>query len=102
MKRKLELIIELLFLLTIINPSYSFIKGFSNDEDKTIMQDTLSLKKTRLVTVISGASIVYVGSMAYLQYVWYKDHKRVPFEYYNDMGGEFMKGKFNYSKAEKG
>lgn len=96
MKRKLQLIIGLLFILTINNPSYSGVKAFRSDEEIIIMQDTLSLKKARLITVISGVSVAYIGSMAYLQYVWYKDHKRVPFEFYNDLGGYNQIDKFGH------
>lgn len=96
MKRKLQLIIGLLFILTINNPSYSGVKAFCPDEEIIIMQDTLSLKKARLITVISGVSVAYIGSMAYLQYVWYKDHKRVPFEFYNDLGGYNQIDKFGH------
>jgi hypothetical protein len=96
MKRKLQFIIGLLFIFTINNPSYSCIKRLPDDDEKTIMQDTLSLNKARLVTVISGVSVAYIGSMAYLQYVWYKDHKRVPFEFYNDLGGYNQIDKFGH------
>jgi hypothetical protein len=96
MKGKLRLIFGLLFLLTLNNPSYSSIKVIATDEVKTIIQDTISLKKGRLITVISGVSVVYLGSMAYLQYVWYKDSKRVPFEFYNDLGGYNQIDKFGH------
>jgi len=96
MKRKLQLIIGLLFVLIINNPSYSSIKVFTTDEERTIIKDTISLKKARLITFISGVSVVYTGSMAYLQYVWYKDDKRVPFEYYNDLGGYNQIDKFGH------
>jgi len=96
MKRKLQLIIGLLFVFTINNPSYSSIKVFTTDEEKTIIKDTISLKKARLISVISGVSIAYIGSMSYLQFVWYKDHKRVPFEFYNDLSGYNQIDKFGH------
>jgi hypothetical protein len=34
--------------------------------------------------------------MAYLQYVWYKGDKRVPFEFYNDLGGYNQIDKFGH------
>ncbi len=54
---------------------------------KDSIPDTTGIKKGRLITVITGASVAYVGSMSYLQFIWYKDHARVPFEFYNDLGG---------------
>ena len=96
MERNLPFIIGLLFMLEINNPSYSCIKGFPDDEEITIMQDTISLEKGRLTGVIAGASALYIGSMAYLQYVWYTDHERVPFEFYNDLGGYNQIDKFGH------
>jgi len=96
MKRKSQIIIGLLFILTINNPSYCGIKVYSTDEGRAIMQDTVSIKKSRLITVISGFSVGYLGSMAYLQYVWYKDHMRVPFEFYNDLRGYNQIDKFGH------
>ena len=95
MKRELLLIFGLLFML-VNNPSIACIKGFSNDEGEPTVQDTLSLKKGRLAVVISSASALYLGSMAYLQYIWYKDHERVPFEFYNDLGGYNQIDKFGH------
>ena len=41
MKRKLELIIELLFILVINNPAYSNLNVLTTYEEKTIAQDSL-------------------------------------------------------------
>ena len=46
-----------------------------------------SLKKGRVLAVAGTETALYLGSMAYLQFVWYKDHERVPFEFYNDSRG---------------
>lgn len=96
MKNKIQLIAGLLFILIINNPTYSGIIAFTTEEGVTIFQDTIPLKKSRLTTVISGVSVVYLGSMAYLQYVWYKDHERVPFEFYNDLSGYNQIDKFGH------
>jgi hypothetical protein len=66
------------------------------DEKETGIQDTSQINKSRLITVLSGVSLVYMGSMAYLQYIWYKDHDRVSFHYYNDMGGYNQIDKFGH------
>jgi hypothetical protein len=49
-------------------------------------KDTTGIHKGRLASVIGITSGLYISSMAYLEYVWYKDKKRVPFEFYNDIG----------------
>lgn len=45
------------------------------------------INKTRLAIVSSSISGTYIGMMSFLQYVWYKDHKRVPFHFYKDEKG---------------
>jgi VanZ family protein len=46
-----------------------------------------SLNKKRLAAVIIGESSFYLSGMSYLQYIWYKDHDRVPFHLYDDSKG---------------
>jgi hypothetical protein len=82
--------------LTINNPSFSGINDYTTDEGIIIIQDTLSINNARLITDISVISVAYLGSMAYLQYVWYKDSKRVRFEFYNDLGGYNQIDKFGH------
>ena len=96
LKKKIQFIAVLLLILIINTPSYSSITACTTDEGRTIFQDTIPLKKSRLITVISGVSVAYLGSMAYLQYVWYKDHERVPFEFYNDLSGYNQIDKFGH------
>jgi uncharacterized protein YfiM (DUF2279 family) len=86
-------LVALLFILAIFTPSYSCI--FENERE-LLSDDSVSLNKARLITVVSGMSAAYVGSMAYLQYGWYKDSKRVPFEFYNDFKGYNQIDKFGH------
>lgn len=46
-----------------------------------------SLNKGKLAAVVASEAIFYTGGIAYLQYIWYKDHDRVPFHLYNDSKG---------------
>ena len=46
-----------------------------------------SLNKVKLATVITSEALFYTGGMTYLQYIWYKDHDRVPFHFYDDSKG---------------
>jgi hypothetical protein len=48
------------------------------------------------VPIVGGISSLYVGSMAYLQFIWYKDQPRVPFQYYNDLAGYNQIDKFGH------
>jgi hypothetical protein len=92
-------ILVLMFLILNTNaPAFATIQTLTNfrvfptDDEK----DTTSIKKGRLAAVISGYSVAYIGSMSYLQYIWYKDMKRVPFEFYNDLGGYNQIDKFGH------
>jgi uncharacterized protein YfiM (DUF2279 family) len=96
MKRKLILIIGLLYLPIINNPLSAGIEIFPSDEDIAIAGDSAALRKGRLITVISASTAAYAGSMAYLQYIYYKDYQRVPFEFYNDLGGYNQMDKFGH------
>src|SRR5688572_16921747 len=62
-----------------------------------VINDTSLIKKGRFIAVVSSFSTLYIGSMAYLQYVWYKDHERVPFQYYNDSRGYNQVDKFGHA-----
>lgn len=55
-----------------------------------------SLKKGRVWAVAGTEAALYLGSMAYLQFIWYKDHERVPFEFYNDSKGYLQIDKFGH------
>jgi hypothetical protein len=41
----------------------------------------------KLALIIGVETSLYLGSMAYLKYIWYKDAKRTPFTFYNDNKG---------------
>ncbi|MFH0760323.1 MAG: DUF2279 domain-containing protein [Bacteroidota bacterium] len=87
-----KLAIPIFFLTCLIaNPVYGQIKpsGF----------DTTHINKKILTQAILAESAVYLGGMSYLQFVWYKDHERVPFEFYNDNKGYLQIDKFGHSFA---
>ena len=46
-----------------------------------------SLNKERLTTVIGSETASYIAVVSFLSLIWYKDHDRVPFHYYNDSKG---------------
>lgn len=47
--------------------------------------------------VISTEAALYLGSMSYLQFIWYKDHESVPFHFYNDNNGYLQVDKFGHA-----
>ena len=57
------------------------------------------IDKRKLRTAIITESALYVGSMAYLQFVWYKDSERVPFHFYDDSKGYLQIDKMGHAYA---
>jgi hypothetical protein len=56
-----------------------------------------TLKRKQLALLIGVESAAYVGGMAYLQYIWYRDQDRVPFHWYNDNAGYLQIDKFGHA-----
>lgn len=46
-----------------------------------------TLRRDRLRAVILAESAFYAAGLSYLQFVWYRNHKSVPFHWYNDNAG---------------
>jgi len=55
------------------------------------------IQKGKLAAAIISESVFYVGGMSYLQFIWYKNHERVPFHYYNDSRGYLQVDKFGHA-----
>jgi uncharacterized protein YfiM (DUF2279 family) len=74
---------------------YCLIPGISSAQKDSV--STGKVNRQRLMLVAGTEAGLYLGSMAYLQYVWYKDHERVPFEFYNDSKGYLQVDKFGHA-----
>ena len=64
-------------------------------------QDSLSIATStvnhaKLRTIILTESALYLGSMAYLQFIWYKDKERVPFHFFDDSKGYLQVDKLGH------
>ncbi|MCU0338371.1 MAG: YfiM family protein [Spirosomaceae bacterium] len=53
--------------------------------------------KGRFVVVAATEATLYTGLMTYLNFIWYKDVPRVPFEFYNDNRGYLQIDKFGHA-----
>lgn len=62
----------------------------------TAGNDTTPINRKILYSAILTETAFYTGGMSYLQFVWYKDHDRVPFEFYNDNKGYLQVDKFGH------
>ncbi len=56
-----------------------------------------TLNKQRLGLALGTEIGAYAAGLSYLSFVWYKDHKRVPFHYYNDSKGYLQMDKCGHA-----
>ncbi|MEJ8758472.1 DUF2279 domain-containing protein [Pontibacter sp. H259] len=63
----------------------------------TTTADTSTVNRRKLIPIIAAETAFYLGGMSYLQFIWYKDHERVPFEFYNDAKGYQQVDKFGHA-----
>jgi uncharacterized protein YfiM (DUF2279 family) len=56
-----------------------------------------TVDKKMLKTVIGVESAVYIAGISYLNYIWYKDHERTPFHFYNDSKGHLLMDKAGHA-----
>lgn len=87
---KLKPAILLLLLL------YSCMDAKAQSDSSNTMKHKDSINYKRVWTVAGTEAALWTGSMAYLQFVWYKDARRVPFEFYNDSKGYLQVDKFGH------
>ena len=87
--RKKGIILSIIFCYLIISVSHSQVLPPNNYPDE--------LNKKKLTAVILSESAFYFGGMSYLRFIWYKDHERVPFHFYNDNSGYLQVDKFGHS-----
>lgn len=65
--------------------------------DSTQQNATQTFHKGRFAAVVATEAALYAGTMAYLNFIWYKDTKRVPFEFYADGKGYLQVDKFGHA-----
>ncbi|MDA3881338.1 MAG: DUF2279 domain-containing protein [Prolixibacteraceae bacterium] len=60
---------------------------------------TTTVNKKMVITAITTETLIYAGGLSYLHYIWYKDHERVPFHFYNDNSGYLQMDKMGHAFA---
>jgi hypothetical protein len=58
-----------------------------------------TLNKKRVYTVIGLESAAYIAGISYLQFIWYREHERVPFHFYDDSRGYLQMDKWGHAYA---
>lgn len=93
MKPSLNKLISLLLALL------TGLKGFAqiNHPDSLTASKQPTFHKERFAAVVATEAALYAGTMAYLNFIWYKDTPRVPFEFYNDAAGYLQVDKFGHA-----
>lgn len=82
-----------LFLLPVLVLNIS-LTGFAQSDS---VSQTPTFHKGRFAAVVATEAALYAGTMSYLNFIWYKDEKRVPFEFYNDAKGYLQVDKFGHA-----
>jgi hypothetical protein len=62
---------------------------------QSIQKDTIN--KQRLYLVAGLETGAYLAGLSYLRFIWYRDHERVPFHFYNDLPGYFQIDKLGHA-----
>lgn len=71
------------------------VNTFAQQQNITSYPDSIDRK--RLNTTIGIEVGSYLAGLSFLNYIWYKDHKRVPFHFYNDSKGYLQMDKFGHA-----
>lgn len=58
-----------------------------------------NINRAKLTSAIVSSTLAYTGGISYLSFVWYKDHERVPFHFYNDNTGYLQMDKMGHAYA---
>ncbi len=82
-------LIILFWLLIIFLEGFTQIREFNSNPD--------SIKSKRINIVIGSGLGIYSLGLSYLSFVWYKDHERVPFHFYNDGMGYLQMDKVGHA-----
>lgn len=71
--------------------------GAEFDPDSTLLDKKSAINQKTLAAAIIVPSSVYVGGISFLSFIWYKDHERVPFHFYNDNAGYLQMDKMGHA-----
>ncbi len=85
------------FLCIFLLIFFLFQGSMSQSTTNNFASDSSGINKTRLITFSTLATGIYIGEMSYMQYIWYTDHKRVPFHFYNDVKSWNQLDKFGHA-----
>jgi len=82
-----------IFLLVL----FTFQGSTSQLPAQKLTSDSSGINKTRLITFTTLTTGIYLGQLSYLEYIWYTDHRRVPFHFYNDVKSWNQQDKFGHA-----
>lgn len=73
----------------------AFNQGVAQPEFTNFHPDTLDKKRLR-TTIVTEAG-TYIAGLSFLSFIWYKDHDRTPFHYYDDSKGYLQMDKAGHA-----
>jgi len=85
-RRLKYLFLFLLFCGTEANAQINFTENYPD-----------SVNRKRLALTIGTKAVTYFGGISYLSFIWYKDHERTPFHYYDDTKGYLQMDKWGHA-----
>ncbi len=86
-----------IFSITLLFIALFFQLTLAQDSAVTATQpEPEKINRKKLYAIIGTETALYVGSMAYLKFIWYKDRKRRPLAFYNDNAGYLQVDKFGH------
>lgn len=67
----------------------------AQDSYYTNYPDSVNTKRLWAVSGLETGS--YIAGLSYLRFIWYRDHQKVPFHFYNDLAGYFQIDKLGHA-----
>ena len=77
---------------------FATLAGKASSPPDSIQLNT-NINRSTLAAAIAVPGAVYIGGISYLSFIWYKDHERVPFHFYNDNAGYLQMDKMGHAYA---
>ena len=84
-----------ILLVNLIGYIFTIGSGFAQPQFSLSYPD--SLNKNRLIKTIGIETGTYLTGLSFLSFIWYKDHERVPFHFYDDSKGYLQMDKAGHA-----
>jgi hypothetical protein len=90
-------ILIVLILIQLTTITYTKANVLTDNKKSVETQYPDSLNKKGIMYVAGAHSVLYTGTLWYLNDIWYKGRASVPFHFYNDNAGYLQIDKFGHA-----